>query len=67
MNELVSVTEAGRILKRCARTIREYDRIGRLKALRTQGGMRLFRVADVQKLAAEIGEELKKKDYSNRD
>ncbi len=60
MNELVSVSEAGRILKRCAKTIREYHRIGKLKALQTQRGMRLFRVADVQKLADEIQEESKK-------
>jgi DNA-binding transcriptional MerR regulator len=67
VDELLSVTEAGRILDRCAKTVREYDRSGRLPALRTRGGMRLFRVKDVQKLAQELQQESIKKLGTQRD
>jgi predicted site-specific integrase-resolvase len=53
-DELLSITEAGRILNRCAKTVRQYDRSGRLPTLRTRRGMRLFRMEDVKKLAQEI-------------
>lgn len=53
---LLSVAEAGRILKRSAKTVREYHRIGKLEGMRTQYGMRLFRIGDVERLAEELRE-----------
>jgi excisionase family DNA binding protein len=47
------VTEAARVLEVAATTVREMDRDGRLKALKTPTGVRLFDANEVSKLAAE--------------
>jgi len=47
------VTEAARVLEVAATTVREMDRDGRLKALKTPSGVRLFDANEVSKLAAE--------------
>jgi hypothetical protein len=58
---LITVSEVGRILNRCAKTVREYDRSGRLRALRTRRGVRLFRVIDVERFAQELQQESRTK------
>lgn len=51
-SNLLTVNDAAKILKRAPCTIIWYDKTGKLKAQRTRGGMRLFRLADVERLAA---------------
>jgi len=53
-DELLMVTSAGRILNRSAETVRFYERTGRLAAIRTADGTRLFRQSDVEALAAKL-------------
>jgi excisionase family DNA binding protein len=50
MQELLSVTDAARILDRSSDAVRLYERSGRLPAMRTVGGIRLFRREDVEAL-----------------
>jgi excisionase family DNA binding protein len=52
-HQFLLVTEAARVLKVAATTVREMDRDGRLKALKTPTGVRLFSADEVSKLAAE--------------
>lgn len=51
--ELMTVGQAGRVLERCGETVREYERTGRLKAVRV-GGIRIFKREDVERLAREL-------------
>ena len=54
MNErLLGATEAGRILQKSAESVRAYERKGKLHAIKTARGMRLFRESDVRALAAK--------------
>lgn len=60
MDELLSVSDAARILGVTPTTVRLMERTGQLPALRTAGGMRLFQRVDVERLAtARRGEVLK--------
>ncbi len=52
-NEFLSVTGAAKILDVAAQTVRDWERRGHLRALRTETGYRVFKRADVEKLAAE--------------
>jgi excisionase family DNA binding protein len=45
--------EVARILDVSADTVRHLERMGRLPALRTSGGVRLFNRCDVERLARE--------------
>lgn len=54
METLLSTGDAATLLQRSVDAVRMYERCGRLPALRTQGGLRLFRLSDVEKLAAEL-------------
>jgi excisionase family DNA binding protein len=56
MEKLLTTGEAAKVANRSSEMIRAYERSGRLKAMRTQRGLRLFRASDVQKLALELGE-----------
>ena len=49
----VLTSEAGRIWRRSAETVRALERSGVLKAIRTAGGVRVFNLADVERLARE--------------
>ena len=51
----VLTTEAARILKVSPETIRHWERIGILPALKTERGVRLFDRRDVERLARERG------------
>jgi DNA-binding transcriptional MerR regulator len=54
MSDYVLTTEAARILHRSNAMVHYYERVGRLPAARTGGGVRLFRRADVERLAVEL-------------
>lgn len=53
-DELLMATGAARILNRSAETVRFYERMGKLTAIRTVDGTRLFRQSDVEALAAKL-------------
>jgi len=50
MEQLLSAADAARLLGVVPATVRQMERDGRLPALRTRGGMRLFRINDVNRL-----------------
>lgn len=52
--KLLMTTDAARILNRSAEAVRSYERSGKLAATKTANGHRLFREADVRKLADEL-------------
>jgi excisionase family DNA binding protein len=52
-HEFLSVTGAAKILDVAAQTVREMERRGRLSAIKTETGTRIFRRVDVERLAAE--------------
>ena len=51
--DLVMTTEAARLLGVAADTVRAWERLGRLRAIKTGRGVRLFSRDDVQRLAAQ--------------
>jgi excisionase family DNA binding protein len=52
-NDLVLTAEAARLIGVSAETIRLWERLGRLPARRTPGGVRVFRRSDVENCARE--------------
>ncbi len=54
MKPLVMISEAAKIMDRSASMVRWYENEGRLTAMRTSGGVRLFKKRDVEKLAEEL-------------
>ncbi len=46
--------DVARALKRSVQSVRHYEKSGRLPAQRTPDGTRLYREADVQRLAQEL-------------
>jgi DNA-binding transcriptional MerR regulator len=54
MSDYLTTSDTARILKRAGATVLYYERTGRLKAIRTQGGIRLFERADVERLAGQL-------------
>jgi DNA-binding transcriptional MerR regulator len=58
-DNLLTVSAAAKILDRSGQAVRGYERDGKLRAIRTTGGVRLFREGDVLKLA----EKLRDKDH----
>lgn len=54
MENLLQTSEAGRILKRSAEMVRNYERTGKLAAIKLSGGQRLYREEDVRALAAKL-------------
>lgn len=55
MVALILTHEAARILAVSSDTVRRWERTGRLPAVKTSGGVRVFDRADVERLAAERG------------
>lgn len=53
MDDLLSVSDAARVLGVTPSTVRMMERLGKLPALRTAGGIRLFQREHVDQLAAE--------------
>jgi DNA-binding transcriptional MerR regulator len=51
---VLTVADAARILDRSSDSVRAYERRGRLPAQRTAGGVRLFRLEDVERLRAGL-------------
>jgi len=49
MNRLLTCADVARLLNVVPDTVRDLERQGRLKAIRTPGGMRLFREAEVHR------------------
>lgn len=54
MEQLLTTSDAARALRRSVESVREYERTGRLPAIRTQSGVRLFKLSDVEQLAADL-------------
>jgi excisionase family DNA binding protein len=61
MSTLLTVSEAARELSKCTDTVREWARRGRLPVIRTEGGLRLFRREDVERIAQEMRVEVRDK------
>ena len=54
MKELLMTTnDVAKYLGKARETVLWYERAGKLSPMRTQGGVRLFRRADVERLRAE--------------
>ena len=53
-NEFLSVNGAAKLLDIAAQTVREWERRGRLRAIKTETGTRIFRREHVQRLAEEL-------------
>jgi excisionase family DNA binding protein len=56
VSDYLSVSAAARILERGENTIRKWERDGKLPALKTETGARIFSRADVERLAAQLRE-----------
>ena len=56
MNQFLLVGEVSHELRVCETTVRMLERSGRLPALRTKTGVRLFAAEDVRRLKAERSE-----------
>jgi DNA-binding transcriptional MerR regulator len=54
MSDFLTTSDTARILKRAGATVLYYERTGRLKAIRTQNGIRLFERAEVERLAQQL-------------
>jgi DNA-binding transcriptional MerR regulator len=52
--KFLMTSDAGRLLGRSAESVRLYEKAGKLTAIRTPKGSRLFREADVLKLAKKL-------------
>jgi len=52
-NEFLSVNGVAKILNIAAQTVRDWERKGRLRALRTETGTRIFSRAEVEQLATK--------------
>ena len=53
-NPLLTTSGAARILKKSPDRVRDLESCGRLRALRTENGQRIFRLEDVVALAREM-------------
>ena len=51
---LLTTSGAARILKKSADRVRDLESSGRLRALKTENGQRIFRLQDVEALAREM-------------
>ncbi len=54
MSDFMTTSDTARALNRAAATVLYYERCGKLKAIRTQSGVRLFERADVERLAHQL-------------
>jgi excisionase family DNA binding protein len=55
MDELLTTSDVARLLNRSVDRVRDYEREGKLPALKTRSGQRLFRAGDVNRLAKQLG------------
>ena len=56
-SDLVLTSEAARILGVSAQSVRQWERMGRLRATKTAGGVRLFSRRDVETMRRLIEEQ----------
>ncbi len=56
-SDLVLTSEAARILGVSAQSVRQWERMGRLSATKTAGGVRLFSRSDVEEMCRSIEEQ----------
>lgn len=54
MGDYLTTSDTAKVLNRAGATVLYYERTGRLKAIRTQGGIRLFERSDVERLASQL-------------
>jgi len=52
--KLMMVTDAARVLGKSSESVRNYERTGKLAAIKTLNGRRLFREEDVQNFARKL-------------
>jgi excisionase family DNA binding protein len=57
MGDIMLTAEVARFLGKSSETVRLYERRGKLPAMRTAGGVRLFKRADVLQLAELLVQE----------
>jgi DNA-binding transcriptional MerR regulator len=55
-SDFLTTAEAGRELEKTPSTVRYYERVGKLSAIRTATGTRIFLRADVERLKREHAE-----------
>jgi DNA-binding transcriptional MerR regulator len=56
MTEFLTTGDAARILGKASATVLYYEKIGRLRPIRTLGGVRLFYRDEVERLAGAKGQ-----------
>lgn len=61
MDELLTTSDAARQLNRSVDCVRDYERKGKLPAQKTRSGVRLFKTADVDRLARQLGSDKKQR------
>ena len=49
MEKLIGIVEAAKMLDVCKESLRQWDREGKLIALKTAGGHRRYRISDLEK------------------
>lgn len=54
MSDKLTTNDAAKILNKAPATVLYYEKTGRLRAERTQSGIRLFDRADVEQFAQEL-------------
>ena len=54
MDQLLTTSDAAKILGRSVDRVRDYEREGKLPAQRTRSGQRLFKASDVARFALEL-------------
>jgi excisionase family DNA binding protein len=62
MDRLLTCADVARLLNVVPDTVRDLERRGRIKAIRTPGGIRLFREADVKRFA-QMRDDARRKTY----
>ena len=50
MDILINITKAAKFLGVCTGTLRVWDSEGKLKAIRTKGGHRRYKLSDIEKM-----------------
>jgi predicted site-specific integrase-resolvase len=55
-SEYLSVTGAARILNKSENTIRLWERQGKIAALKTETGKRIFRRIEIERIAGELAQ-----------
>lgn len=58
----IMTSEAARLLGKSEQTVRSYERIGKLPAIKTSLGKRLFLESDVKELAQKLNSHSQEKD-----